>query len=368
MKISGPQIFWIMFVMETGMTLLLTMQPAIQEAKQDAWISSIIVGLAAIIMTIVAVRLSMLYPKQTLVQFSQTILGKWFGKMIVLPYFIVWVTVTGMILRQSSDFVLISLFHKTPLWILCLILILLVVYLTHQGIEGIARCAEMFGPICVITIVTLYSLDIPNTEWHHLLPIYAHSGWLQILKGSLAPMGFLGESVMISMLYSFMNEMGKRPSWVYWGVTAASFFLVIDAFVVIMTFGPNLASRMWYPAYEVVRFISMMEFIQNIDALVVIVWILSIFLKLALYLFISSYGAAQWLNLKDWKKPIWVIATVAFVFSMLPQNIVVSTIEYPKKIWTPFVVPITFVGIPLFLLVVGVVRKRISKRTGQSAH
>ena len=101
MKISKYQIFWMIASLEIGMVLLLTQSPAIEEAKQDAWISFVFAGLAGIGITFAAGKLSLLYPNQTFIQYSQSILGKWLGRIIVIPYFIHWLSVIGVIFRQS---------------------------------------------------------------------------------------------------------------------------------------------------------------------------------------------------------------------------------------------------------------------------
>ncbi|NRF93208.1 endospore germination permease [Paenibacillus frigoriresistens] len=358
MKISGLQMFWMMATLEFGMTLLLSQSPAIAEAKQDAWISFIIAGVAAIMLTFVSAKLSLLYPHQTFIQYSQTILGKWLGKIIVIPYFIQWFSAIGVILRDSSDFILMTLFHKTPLIVLVVLMLYLIVYVTYQGgIEGIARCSEVIGPIIFLVIILTLILNYNNIEWKRILPIYADSGWMSILKGGLSPVSFFGESVSIMMLICFMAEPSKGVSRTIWGVGFASFFTCISTLAVLMVFGSGLTAKMWYPYFEMVRYISVMEFIQNIEILVTVIWMFSVFIKLSVYLFITSYGAAQWLNIKDWKKVIWFVALGVVPLAMIYKNIDTSSINYVKKYWIPYVFPINMVGIPLLLWIVGSIRK-----------
>ena len=358
MKISGIQVFWMMASMEVGMTVLLTMTPAISDAKQDAWISMLLAGIVAVAITFIAVKLSLLYPHQTFIQFSQTILGKWLGRVIVIPYFLMWYSVTGIILRQSSDFIHLALFHKTPLWVIVLIPLIAMVYLTYKGgIEGIGRCSEFIGPIIFLSIIAVLILNYPNLHWQRLLPIYADSGWLPILKGSVSPLSFLGESVMMTMLLAFMSKPQHGLSRALWGVEMASIFIAFSTLSVILTFG-NLAANMWYPFFDMARFVSFMEFIQNIDAVIVIVWLLSVFVKSSLYLFITSYGTAQWLGVKDWRKLIWFVSPIVFGLALWPSNIDVSSIEFPTKLWMHYILPINMVGIPILLWIVGVIRKK----------
>ncbi|GMA61885.1 hypothetical protein GCM10025859_23250 [Alicyclobacillus fastidiosus] len=105
-----------------------------------------------------------------------------------------------------------------------------------------------------------------------------------------------------------------------------------------------------------------MRFIQNLDVVIVAVWIFSVFVKLSLYLFILSYGSAQWLGIKNWKIILWIAAPIMLILAMLPPNNVIVSVIYPQKFWSPYIVPVDFLAIPTLLWGVGTIRKRLESR------
>ncbi|NRD77001.1 endospore germination permease [Bacillus sp. BRMEA1] len=360
MKISGTQIFWMLFTLEVGNSLLLTISSTIRVAKQDAWISMMIAGIAGIAISLLATSVSSLYPGQTIIEYSQTILGKWPGKLIMIPFFIQWYSVIGLIVREFGDFIITALFQQTPLWVIVFTVMLLLVLIIYQGgIEGIGRLSEIVGPMVLLMVTVLIFLDIKDMDWHQMLPIYQDSGLSVILKASYTPMAsFFGESVMMTMFVYFMDQPNQASSRAMWGIGTAVFMVTIGTLAVIFTFGPALPSSLLYPFYELSRYISVMEFIQNVDILIVIIWYFSIFVKLALYMFIASYGTAQWFHLKDWRKVAWFLAPISFIVAMSIKNINIFAQYYDKFFWLPYVFPINMIGIPLLLLIVGWVRKK----------
>ncbi|MGG1658249.1 GerAB/ArcD/ProY family transporter [Brevibacillus sp. NRS-1366] len=361
MKLSGLQIFWIMVTFETGNTLLLTTSPAIGEAQQDVWISYLIAGVLGIFIAFAATRLSLLYSGQTLIQFSQTILPKWMGKILLISYFIQWYSVIGVILREFADFTITILFFRTPMWLIILTMLLLMIFLTYQGgIEGIGRCSELFGPIILVSIFLVVMLSLPNTEWNRILPVYVDNGMSSIWKATLLPASFFGECVMLTMLLSFMEKPEQGPSRAMWGVGIAGLVVFISTLCIIFVFGPALSAKMSHPFFDMARYISIAGFIQNIDLLIVLIWIMSVFIKLSLYFFICSYGTAQWLNIKDWRKLIWGVALVVFVQSLLYPDVTVSDVKYVTQYWIPYAFTINMVGIPLILWLIGTIRKKYS--------
>ncbi|ULL14599.1 hypothetical protein DVH26_09135 [Paenibacillus sp. H1-7] len=357
MKISGYQLFWLIFTMEFGMTAIFTVSPAIFLAKQDAWISIILATLICIFTTVVAVKLSLLYPEQTFIQYSQSILGKWLGTIILVPYFLMWLSVTGVILREFADFVFITLFSSTPLWIVILIMLGAVVYVTCTGgLRSISRCSEIIGPVSTAGCFFIIVFSVKDWDWLRLLPVYSNTGWLPIVKGSLAPASFLAESFMVVMLIAFMPKPERALTSTLWGIAAASVAFLAMTLIVIMVFGPNLPAKFIYPLYSVVTYISIMDFIQNVDVLVVLLWIIGIFIKLSLYFFITSYGSAQLFQIRKWKRTVWLIAPIVFVVSLLPRN--TNDTMYFAKFWSNVVFPINLIGIPLLMWMMGTIRKK----------
>ena len=154
MKLSGLQIFWLMFTFETGNMVLLTIGPVMEEANQDVWISYLIADILGVLIVYGATKTALLYPKHTLIQYSKIILGKLLGTVVVLIYLVQWYSVVGNILRQFADLTITLLLPTTPSWVLYLTMLLLLIYVTYiGGIEGIGRCAEVFGPIIILSVV-----------------------------------------------------------------------------------------------------------------------------------------------------------------------------------------------------------------------
>lgn len=357
MKISGYQLFWLIFTMEFGMTAIFTVSQPVFLAKQDAWISLILAALICLFTTFVAVKLSLLYPDQTFIQYTQTILGKWLGKIILVPYFLIWISVTGIILREYADFVYIALFSSTPLWVIILIMLGAIVYVTSTGgLRSIGRSSEIIGPISAAGCILVTILSVNDWDWLRILPVYSNTGFLAIVKGSLIPASFLSESFMVVMLIAFMSKPQRAMISSLFGVAAASIAVLAMTLTLLMVFGPNLPAKFLYPLYSAVTYISVMEFIQNVDVLVVLLWITGIFIKLSLYFFITSYGTAQLFHIKKWKHTIWLIAPIVFVISLLPRN-TIDTMHY-ARFWLAVIFPVNLVGIPLLLWIIGTIRKK----------
>lgn len=236
--------------MEIGMTILTTLTAPAQVAKQDAWMSCILASLIGLFVTFLAVKLSLLYPNQSMIEYSQAILGRWLGKIVVLPYFVMWLSVLPIILRQSAEFVHLVLFNRTPLVVLVVLMLILVVYNTYLGgIESIARCSEIFGPLVFVAVAGTLFLSLFHAHVINLLPVYADSGSFAIIKAAAQPASFLGESIMLTML----TWLTREPRWTLapalWGVGLAAFLVTSAMGLTLATFGPAITANFPFPYF-----------------------------------------------------------------------------------------------------------------------
>lgn len=361
MKISNRQLFWMIIMMEIGINLLITMTATIRSTKQDAWISYILAGIMALVITYTAARLSSRYPKQTLIEFSAAILGKWGGRLIVIPFILQWFWVMSLILRDEYLFIRLNVLYKTPDWIVIGTMIGVVLYTVyHGGLEAIGRVSELWGPILMIILALTFGLTFNNLNWPMLLPVYADTGPVTIAGGAFAPLSLLSEAVLLMMLFPFSDHPGKEArKALLLAVGFSSVILLFGVLWVLMTFGPAVGGRLQFPFFEMVKLVYLMEFIQNMDIFVMAVWLVCIFVKLSIHMFITSYGVAQWIGkTRSWKKLIWVVAPVTFILTMLVIKLNPPAGLLLKGVWVRYVLPINMIAIPVFLLAVSSFRHK----------
>ncbi|MFB5195830.1 endospore germination permease [Neobacillus sp. KR4-4] len=357
MKLSGTQLVWIIVTTETGAMIGLRITPAIQVAKQDAWLSMIIGGIIGVSLTFLVVHLCTLHPNQTLFQFSQALLGKWLGRLIVLPYLVSWYILTAVLLRAFADFIHLILLNRTPLWLIILLSIGLVTYLSYtSGITGIGRFCELVGPLIIFTMIVSFILIVQNLKLHNLLPFYADSEWMNILKGSIAPAYWFSGPFVLLVIVSFVQNTKKVLSKSILGVGITIFVIFTATLIVLLVFGPNLSTKLRFPYFSAVRTIDILNFIQNADIFLMFIWIFGVIAQASLYFFIASYEMANWINVKDWRKIIWFGAPAIAIITILIPG--VSAFTLFDEFWTAVVFPVCGIGIPLFLWTLSAVKKK----------
>ncbi|MGO4496236.1 endospore germination permease [Paenibacillus sp. 2RAB27] len=358
MALSNRQIFWMMVSMQIIMTILLTIAPAAQIAKQDAWISILLATVAGTLIAYICGKLSTMFPGLTIVEYNRILLGKWLGGLISALFILVWLVILTVILRQFSLFITGTIMPKTPLYVIQISMLLVVLYPTLHGVGVLARICEVTGPIILLCVLGPMFLSINQLKWDRLLPIYLDNDMMILMKGALPTAAFLGDCMMIMMLIAFVDKRKNTVRYAISGVMLTGVLTVLSIIVSILMFGPHVAAGYPYPMLMIVRSISIGGIIENLDAIVVTIWIMSIFTKLALYLFVASYGTSQLLGIRNWKIVTWITAIVVMLLTFIPLNYEEITIIFPKEIAARFIFPIFMVILPVVLLMLALMRSR----------
>lgn len=354
-KLTGAQVIWIFATVEVVLIIWLRITPAVRSSVQDAWMAIALAGLFSVVLALFVVRLCVMNPHQTLIGLSRNRLGKRLGKAIVVPYFLVWLALPAGALRLFGDFIHLVLLDRTPVWLIMLLMIFLIAYLTYSGgISGIGRFCEIAGPVTIFTLIISFILVAGNVKGEYLLPVYVDSGWSNILKETVSPASFLAEATILLAIIPFIERPQQAYSRVLTGVVLTGAMAVAATTMVLLVFGPDVAAKLRFPYFMLVRTINILDFVQNIDIFVIFIWIFGLLARLSLYLFIFSYEAAQWLRLRDWRLLVWFGAAIIYTLAMWVPN--ESFLSLTDQYWKLAVFPVCGIAIPLLLLIASAVK------------
>ncbi|SCW33564.1 spore germination protein KB [Paenibacillus tianmuensis] len=358
MRITSRSLFWLIISMQLIMNVIFTIGPAMQLAKQDAWFSLILaVGLGVGIAWLCG-KLGTWYPGLSVIEYSPRIIGKWGGRFIGYAYLCNWLLISGIILHASMSFLTTTILHRTPLWVGVSVLLIACLYAVYKGIPTIARLGELVCPFIIIgTSVPLF-LSLNHVKMDLLLPVLTDNSVLSLIQGSMPLAEFLGDCIAILVLSKFVTDPERIVKHVVLGVGLSGFVTFVAGFLILIVFGSNVGMSYSYPYYGFIRYISIAGFIENIDAVVIAIWISSMFIKISLYLFLASYSAAQLFHITNWRKVIAFIALPVLVIAILPRNSVQVGVTFPQKVAAPFLLPVFSIAIPLMLFLTALVKRR----------
>ncbi|OBZ10482.1 hypothetical protein A8L34_17945 [Bacillus sp. FJAT-27264] len=300
-RISSRQLAVLVIYFIIGDMLLILPSLTISAAKQDGWISG---GMGLLIGWPIAwflYRFSRLFPKLTIIQYNRRLLGRWIGGLISLFYLYYYLVTTAMLLREAGDFLTTQIFTETPINAIHFMMIITLVWGTKSGLEAIARSGETFFPLYIFLFLALFVLLLPQAELSRLQPVMGE-GLRAITHGSLYSSTFTFcelNAVLMFLPYVVTSKTTERDYLI--GVFLGGMAICSIILLTLLVIGPNLSSSYLYATYAAAQKINVGNFLQRVEAILAINWILSTFFKTILDFYAFLLGTAQLFKLRDYR-------------------------------------------------------------------
>jgi spore germination protein KB len=357
-KISARQMGIMMFPTIVSTVVLVVPSTSGGFAKNDLWLSPIWASFLGFLAVYVAYRLHQLYPKETVIQYSESILGKISGKIVGFLFISFTLFTTGVILRGYAEFIVSTFLVQTPISVIIFTMLVICFFAVRGGVEVIARMSELLIPIYLLSFVIIILLPMSDFDLRNVLPIMEH-GIGPSFMGALVPAGWFTEFFLMSYLLPFLTDVEKGKKWGMISVFFTMLIMVVTNLAALFLFGVNTESYL-YPLLFIARYVSIADFIENLESIVMVLWVLGIFLKVTFFYYVTVLGTAQWLQLIDYRSVIFPLGFLIGVFSFwdLPN---VAEINRYNTVSSVSYLPVIQLLIPLLLLLIGFIRTKSGK-------
>ncbi|MDM5188216.1 endospore germination permease [Bacillus sp. DX4.1] len=358
-KIGFIQLFYIMMAFEVGSTVIFGLGA---EAKQDAWLVILVGMFCGLVLMWVYTKLFEYYPGDTLTQIIPKIVGRLIGYPLIVSYILYFVYLASRVARDFGELIAGTILPKTPMIIVIGSFMAVIVYCLRGGIEVFGRTGEIFFPVlflvAIITWIIVFSSQIGNIE--RLAPVL-EKGIGTVWKAAfpLTVTFPFGEMVLFMMFWPALQDPGKVKKLGMMVVLAAGILLTVNMISIISVIGPNWIRTQTYPLLTVVRMASIGNFIERIDAVVIITMIVGGFFKVGSFLYGAAMGAAQLFKLKSYRAMVVPFGIIVVPLSLMIATSYMEHVEIGlKKVPLFLHIPLQIV-IPVILLLIATIRKRI---------
>ena len=346
-KISTHQFMTLSAAVLMGTTFLPIATLVTNVGGRDGWMSVLPGFAAGIPYGLMVLSLVKQYPGQNLLQVSETLFGKWIGKIIGIIYILISGYFGGLLLAQLGDIYERSTMLLTPIWVIYLGGILIVFYLIRSGVEVFARFSEVIFPLITIAFLLNSGLSIPLIEQGELLPILGE-GLKLIFFSGLHIIPFVMSFILflagiLSFLPTGMPELGQLKSGLWRAVFLVGILNTLVVLVQILVFGPTETIRLMYGILTLGNMVEVSKTISGVGSLFMGVWFGAEVIKICSLFFMVNWGLETVFGFKGvkWDLTVCVILLgIAFAFSGEYLHLEISFVgEYVilpfASVWIP---------------------------------
>lgn len=363
-KISSSQCLLLFITLVTATAVLFVPAITAQEARQDGWLSALVFStLFGLLVAVICTSLGLRFPGRTVIQYSPEILGRFLGKLAGLGYIFFFIHINSIIVREFGDFLTTVFLPDTPIDIFVATLLLLGASAVRNGLEVIARMNQFVFPLLLFSYMLIIVLVARDMDLHNLLPVL-EGGIGPVLKGSFSPSAFRGEVCLILMLLPSLNNSKEATLTTVKAVMWIGILLTVDTVATLAVFGPDITSVQVFPFLNLARYISLGNFVERIESLVILIWVAGVVVKVSLIYYVAALAAAQWFNLREYRPVVLPIGMLIGVLSITGFANSRELVEFIAKIWPPYGFSFELI-LPTVLLLAAMLRKKGGTRDAQ---
>ncbi|WP_054025452.1 GerAB/ArcD/ProY family transporter [Bacillus sp. FJAT-28004] len=365
-EITSGQCAKILFLFALGSAALILPTLVTSIAKQDGWISMVLAGPFNYFILLIYLALAERFPRLTLAQYSEKLLGVWLGKALTLLYIFYFLLLSALVLRNISDFMNLSVLPQTPEWFINLTFMIVIIYGVFLGIETISRTGEILFSWSILVIGLVIFALFNQFNFQNFEP-FLYEGWLRPIKGIYPILGFpIAEFVFITMIFPLVRQEDRKKlrKSLKLSVVAIAFVSTLITIFLVAVMGVQEASRSPFAVYDMAKNINIEEILVRVEILVAMVWIGTVFMKLALCVYVLTVLTAQMVNLSTYRPLVIPYSFVIVPISLMVYRNAAHAHEFSIGGWTIYSLLHGFV-MPLLLLLVAVIRGKKDMSDGR---
>lgn len=362
-KIGGLQFFTITLLFELGTALVVNLG---MESDRDAWISILLGSLIGIVVFLGYSYLYWKHPGVPFTAYTRSLLGKYIGAPVSVLYIILYLNLAGRDLRDGSTMLAMATMHNTPLFIISSLMILSCAYVLHKGVEVLTRTSLVFagmvmliGVFCTIMLILSGSINL-----NRLLPMLENG--IEPVLASVVHQNYMfpfGEMICFTMLMPYLSNVKKGPWVIAAGIFVSGLLLSFTMALNISVLGFDIVKRSPLPLMPTISKISISDFIQRVDIFVVMVLIIGVFFKIAVFFAAALIGISELFRL-PYRRMLYPTALIILFSSMLDARSFTEHLDEGRGLLY-VVYPFFMLLIPAVLMIVTAVRSyRSAPRSG----
>lgn len=332
----------------------------IDNAQYDSLLVICISGLVGCIYAFLCVKLANRRPEEFIVHYGKEIFPKWIHLFLMGSIFFFCLHACSVILKEYADFLIQVYLPETPEWAIGTVFGIVIAITARMGIITLFRAAQGLFYIILFALLIngiFIGKELKFDRWIAFVTNHTFPG---ILKGSYFTAPFIGELGLFVLIFPFFTEKNKILKSIVLGIIFASILIITHIAQLLLLFGPNLVSHLAFPMLEMVRFIRIAEFIENLDPLLIAIWSTMVYLKLSFFFYLVAFILAQLFGLKDHRPLTFSLAAITVVMSVRLTENAAGLNFFMETTWPTFAYFVE--SIPILYLLMDTIRRSWKKK------
>lgn len=319
----------------------------IAASGEVAWLVILAAGLISIAASFVFLYVYKRVPGD-LYQITEKLLGIWAARLMALICISLLFINAVLLFRQFTENTLLTALPNTDFQVVSFGYALCVLIILYTGIEAIGRSIYIIIPFGVIGLTAVFLLLYPYYDIYNLAPWLGY-GIKQAMGASVASSGYnMSGFLIITILAPSLQKYRTIRTSIVFGLGGSALIKSASLGVFVLVFGVQVGLEKVLPFYEMARLVYLSRYIQRIESLFILLWVIAGTFAVAVTLYFTLFMIARVFDLPTLKPVMPIAVLVVEQVASLPKDII-SAIQLDGYLHTTVFAGCE-IAIPLVLL------------------
>lgn len=319
-----------------------------------AIVNIIYIGIIDFIFLLIIIKLLNPFQNQDILDISEFLGGKKLKNTIGIISICLFLLISFITLLNFSNVLHTIYFSNFPMIFILLIFILGIIVANFIGFKSISRIATFIVPFAILSVIITFLAISGNLSVKNLTPILGENYYTTFILGAsnTFAMYIIVYMYFIKPLLKNNNDF-KKISIVSYFISLILLLLTIISMLTL--FSTNSGNEPINSLFLLARQIELGNYIQRVDALFILLWILSIFTYLSFVVFIINRIIKKIINISNEKMLTYSTCSILFGLALIPFNI--SQIRFIENTIYKYVIIGFMFGLGIVILILANIKK-----------
>ena len=359
-KIGTTEAVLIILTVIISHSILSLPRDMIVRTKSATIINIIYITLICTLLALLIVKLFKKFGNADILDVSEYLGGKVFKKIVGGIFIFYFIVSSSILLRNFCEAIRLVYFQMTPIIFIILLFVIGACISNRLGFNVSLKVNLIILPIALLSIVIIFIANFKSFDIQKIFPILGGGFKDTFLTGLLNISAFEGLKYLY-FIPPYLKEPEKYKKISIISAILTGTYLILCVSIILFIFPSFFTTNEIMPLYSAARYISFGNFLQRLESIFMLVWILSFtsYLTIACKFSISIFQKMT--NIKNTKEIVNIFGLLIIGVSLFPKNLAVSTF-WETKIYSYTSIAIIFIfGISILLL--ANFKKKKEKRT-----
>jgi spore germination protein len=360
-KISNVQLAAVVISTIIGIGVLSLPSTVAKELGNDGWILIAASGIVACFLTYLISVITRTYPRKTLVEFGRELVTTPISDLISIIFCIYLVILGSFEVRLFAEVSKMFLLNRTPTEVIIITMLLSTSYIARYGIEGLSRMALLIIPIVIIPLFFLFLTLIPEMDFTNIFPMFRFK-FINLIKGIPTTFfSFIGFEFLLIFM-AFVDKPKESARYNVFSVAIVTVIYILVFFVTLLRFGSTELHHQIWPTLSLMKIIEFPgAFIENIEGIVMALWVLAAFTSLGPLLYIAALILSKVSRVDEHSYFVLPIIPIIYFLALIPDSL--AHLYTYMDLFSFYLGTFITVIIPVIFIVIILIKKR-RKRGG----